>query len=58
MEKYLNVNISLFPDFAKHCAYVIRMRIKWLTEWFYTHAYTDEIYPDTDTDDKNSPNVI
>jgi len=34
------------------------MRIKSLTERFYTHLYTDGIYPDTDTDDKNSPNVI
>ena len=29
-----------------------------LTEPFYADAFTDEIYPDTDTDDKNSPNVI
>jgi len=34
------------------------MRIKTLTERFYAHLYTDGIYPDTDTDDKNSLNVI
>jgi len=51
-------NIFLSADFTKCRTYVIRMRIKWLTEWFYKHLYTDEIYPDTDTDDKNSPNVI
>ena len=28
------------------------------TKRFYTDAFTDEIYPDTDTDDKNIPNVI
>ena len=53
-----SVNIFLSADFAKCRAYVIRIRIKWLNERFYTDAYTDEIYPDTDTDDKNSPNVI
>ena len=58
IEEHLEVNIFLSPDFAKCRAYVIRIRIKWLTERFYTHAFTDEIYPDTDTDDKNSPNVI
>jgi len=47
----------LSPDFAK-CPYVIRIRIKWLTELFYTDAFTDEIYTDTDTDDKNIHNVI
>jgi len=56
--KNIYVNIFLSPDFAKHRPYVIRMRIKWLTERFYTHAYADEIYSDTDTGDKNSPNVI
>ena len=56
--KNLYVNIFLSPDFAKRRAYVIRMRIQWLTERFYTHTYTDEIYPDTDTDDKNGPNVF
>ena len=45
-------------DFAKCRPYVIRIRIKWLTKRFYTHAYTDEIDPDTDTDDNISPNVI
>jgi len=54
----LPANIFLSADFTKCRAYVIRMRIKPLTERFYTHLYTDEIYPDTDTDDKNSPNVI
>ena len=54
----LPANIFLSADFTKCRAYVIRMRIKSLTERFYTHLYTDEIYPDTDTDDKNSPNVI
>jgi len=39
-------------------SYVICIRIKWLTERFYTDVFADEIYPDTDTDDKNSPNVI
>jgi len=46
----LPANIFLSADFTKCRAYV--------TERFYTHLYTDEIYPDTDTDDKNSPNVI
>ena len=54
----LPANIFLSADFTKCGAYVIRMRIKSRTERFYTHLYTDEIYPDTDTDDKNSPNVI
>ena len=53
-----NTSIFLSADFTKCRAYVIRMRIKSLTERFYTHLYTDEIYPDTDTDDTNSPNVI
>ena len=52
------VNIFLSPDFAKCRPYVIRIRIKWLTKRFYADALTDEIYPDTDTDDKNIPNVI
>ena len=51
-------NIFLSADFTKCRAYVIRMRIKSLTERIYTHLYTDEIYLDTDTDDKNSSNVI
>jgi len=54
----LPANIFLSPDLTKGRADVIRMRIKSLTERFYTHLHTDEIYPDTDTDDKNSPNVI
>ena len=54
----LYVNIFLSPDFAKCRAYVIRIRVKCLTERFYTHAFKDEIYLDTDTDDKNSPNVF
>ena len=54
----LSANIFLSADFTKCRAYVICMRIKLFTERFYTHLYTDEIYPDTDTDDKNSPNVI
>ena len=60
IEQNLPVNIFLSPDFAKCRPYVIRIRIKWLNERFYTDAFTDEIYPDTDrpTDDKNSPNVI
>jgi len=53
----LEVNIFLSSDFAKCRRYVIRIRIKWLTERFYTDTFTDEFYPDTDTDDKNSPNV-
>jgi len=32
------------PDFAKFR--------------FYTDAFMNEIYPDTNTDDNNSPNVI
>jgi len=44
----------LFPDCAKSRPYGIRIRIKWLTKLFRT----EEIYPDTDTDDKNSPNAI
>jgi len=35
-----------------------RIQIKWLTDWFYMDAFTDEIYRDTDTDDNNSPIVI
>ena len=31
---------------------------KWLTEPFYTDAVYGWDYPDTDTDDKKSPNVI
>jgi len=54
----LQANIFLSPDFANCCPYVIRIRIKWLTERFYTDAFMDEIYPDTDTDDKNRPNFI
>jgi len=54
----LPANIFVSADFTKCRAYVIRMRIKSLTERFYTHLYTDEIYPDTDTDNKNNPNVI
>ena len=54
----LPANYTLSADFTKCRAYVIHMRIKSLTELFYTHLYTDEFYPDTDTDDKNSPNVI
>jgi len=47
------VNIFLSPDFTKCRPYVIR-----ITERFYTDAITDEIHPDTDTDDKNSLKVI
>ena len=54
----LPANTFLSADFTKCRAYVIRMRIKSLTERFFTHLYTGEIYPDTDTDDKNSPNII
>jgi len=54
----LPANIFLSADVTKCRAYVIRMHIKSLTERFYTRLYTDEIYPDTDTDDKNSSNVI
>jgi len=54
----LKVDIFLSPDFAKCRPYVIRIRIKWLTGRFNTDAFTDEMYPDTNTDDKNSPNVI
>ena len=50
--------ICLSPDFAKCRPYVICIRIKWLTERFYTAAFMDKIYPDTDTDNKNSPKVI
>jgi len=52
---WLNWKKSLSPEFAKCLPYVIRIRIKWLTGRFYKDAFTDEIYPDTDTD---SPNVI
>jgi len=52
------VKIFLSPDFAKYGPYVIRIRIKWLHEPFYTDDFTDEIYPDTNTNYKNSPNVI
>ena len=45
-----SVNFFLSPDFAK-CRPCV-------TEPFYTDACTDEIYPDTNTDEKNSPNVI
>ena len=38
IEEHLYVNIFLSPDFAKCPAYVIRMRIKWLTGRFYTHT--------------------
>jgi len=35
------------------------LTLKWFTERFYTDAkVTDEVYPDTDTDDKTSPTVI
>jgi len=51
----LKVDIFLSSDFAKFRPYVISIRI---TERFYTDAFTDENYPDTDTNDKNSPNVI
>jgi len=54
----LPANIFLSAAFTKCRAYVIRMRIKSLTERFYTHLYTYDIYPDTDTDDKISPDVI
>ena len=54
----LLVNIFLSPALAKCLPYVIRILIKWLTERFYTDTFTDEINPDIDTDDKNSPNVI
>ena len=49
------VNVILFSDFAESRPYVIRIRIKWLTKRFRRDACTDEIYPGTDTDDKNSP---
>ena len=32
--------------------------IKWPTGWFCTDAFTDGIYPYTDTEDKNRPNFI
>ena len=54
----LPANIFLSADFTKCRGYAIRMRIKSLTERFYTNLYIDEIFPDTDTDDKNSPNVM
>ena len=31
-------HVFLSPDFAKCRAYVIRLRIKWPTKLFYTHA--------------------
>jgi len=49
----LPVNIFVSPVFAKCRPYVIRFRIKWLTERFCTDAFTY-----TDTKDKNSPNFI
>jgi len=52
----LKVYIFLSSDFAKCRAYVIRIRIKWLTERFSTEAFTDEIHPDTD--DTKSPNAF
>jgi len=58
IEDNLKVYIVLSHDFAKCRPYVIRIRIKWLTERFYTDAFTDETCPDTDTDDKYVPNVI
>ena len=58
LEKIFKIISCLSPDFAKCRPYVIRIRIKWLTERFFTDAFTDEIYPDIDTDVKNSPNVI
>ena len=36
--EHLQVNIFLSPESANCCAYVTRMRIKWLTERFYTHT--------------------
>ena len=54
----LKVYIFLSSDFAKCRPYVIRIRIKWLTERFYTDAFTYEIYADTDTDVKHSANVF
>jgi len=47
----------LSPDFAKRRPYVIRIRIKWLTERFYTDTFTDE-NPGTDTDDKIAPTLF
>jgi len=58
IEENIPVNIFLSPDFAKCRLYVIGIRIKWLTEPFYLDTFRDEIYPDTDTDNKNSPNII
>ena len=40
----LPANIFLSADFTKCRAYVICMRIKPLTERFYMHLYTDEIF--------------
>ena len=56
--EHVKVHIFLSSDVAKCRPYVIRIRIKWLTERLYTDAFTYEIYPDTDTDVKNSANVI
>ena len=42
----LPANIFLSADFINCRAYVICMRIKSLTERFYTHLCTDEIYPE------------
>jgi len=54
----MGFNIFLCPEFAKWCPYAIRIRIKWLTERCYTDAFKDKIYPDADTEDKNSPHFI
>ena len=35
--------------------YVIRIRVKCLTERFYTNAFKDEIYPDTDMTTRIAP---
>jgi len=41
---FLSFKSFLSPDFAKCRPYVIRIRIKWLTERFYKDAFTDKIY--------------
>ena len=58
IEENLPVNIFLSPDFAKWFPYVVRIRIKWLTAPFYMDAVYGRDYGDSDTDNKNSPNVI
>jgi len=45
-------------DLAKWCPYAIRIRWKWFTESFYSAAVYGHGYAETNTDDRNSPNVF